>query len=475
MDREKMYYKLINFFKELSAVPRNSKHEDKIADYLCDFAKQRNLWYRKDEHNNVLIKKKASLGYESKNTILFQAHTDMVCVKTEDSNHDFSKDPIEIIEQDEILKAKDTSLGADDGIGVAFLMLLLDEENLKLPRIECLFTTEEEIGMNGASDFDYSDIEARYLINLDGEEENTAIVGCAGGISIEYTREDEIREYLGKRAFTLDISGLYGGHSGVDIDKGRINSNYLAARLLKEIKDIEIISWKGGTKDNAIANRTSVIFATATDNPIDYMNNIIENLDITDEDAGMLVSVHENKKKAKFMSISNKNSIDVLKLILNLKQDVIEWSKDVSGLVETSGNIGVVNISDGKIKIIESLRSSIDSKKDSVKDYNNEIAKSLGFKISEYGAYPGWKYNKNSKLEKIYIEAYKANHNGNDPIICAIHAGVECGMIFEKLPYLDMISLGPDVEDVHTVNETLYLKSCKTLLNTLLDMIKNLV
>ena len=279
------YNKLIDFFKEISKIPRNSKCEEKIADYLCDFAKKRNLWYKKDKNNNVIIKRKASIGYENKNTILFQAHTDMVCVKTKESKHDFSKDPIEIIQNERILKAKDTSLGADDGIGVAILMLLLDENEIKLPNIECLFTTEEEIGMNGARSFNYSDIEAKYLINLDGEEENTAIVGCAGGVTTEYTKEVNISECKDKKVYTLEINGLYGGHSGVDIDKGRMNSNYLAANLLDDIKDIEIISWKGGTKDNAIANSTSVIFASSNDSFKDLIDNKVESLDVTEEDA----------------------------------------------------------------------------------------------------------------------------------------------------------------------------------------------
>ena len=184
MNIQEKYEKLIYYFKEISKVPRNSKHEEKIANYLCDFANKLGLWYIKDENNNVLIKKEASKGYEERKTILFQAHTDMVCEKTVESSHNFEKDAIEIVENNGLLKAKDTTLGADDGIGVAYLMLLLSDNEIKLPAIECLFTTEEEIGMNGARSFDYSNISAHYLINLDGEEENTAIVGCAGGVSV---------------------------------------------------------------------------------------------------------------------------------------------------------------------------------------------------------------------------------------------------------------------------------------------------
>ena len=471
MNIDEKYEKLISFFKELSKIPRNSKKEEKIADFLCNFAIERNLWYRKDEYNNVLIKRNASKGLENRKAILFQAHTDMVCEKTKDSTHDFDSDPIEIINEGDILRAKDTTLGADDGIGVAYLLLLLDDEEIKLPAIECLFTTQEEIGMNGARAFDYSDINASYLINLDGEEENTAIVGCAGGVSVNYSKVVKQEKCKGK-AYKLEISGLYGGHSGVDIDKGRTNSNLLVALLLEDISDIKIVSFNGGSKDNAIANRSETVFLSNLNVKLIIDKNL-SGVTFKNEDKNVKINV-SILDEYEYNCISNCESLKFLSLIRNLKQNVIEYSKDIEGLVETSGNIGIVNIKNGKISIVESLRSSVDAKRNLVKEYNNNLASSLEYEIKEEGEYPGWKYNKNSKLEKIYIQAYKKYHNGNDPIVCAIHAGVECGMIYEKLPHLDMISLGPDVKDVHTVNEKLYLLSCKTLLNTLLEIINNL-
>ena len=471
MNIDEKYEKLITFFKELSKVPRNSKKEERIAEFLCNFAKERNLWYRKDNFNNVLIKRKASIGYEDRKTIMFQAHTDMVCEKTKDSTHNFDTDPIEIIDEGDILRAKDTTLGADDGIGVAYLLLLLDDKDIKLPAIECLFTTQEEIGMNGARAFDYSDINASYLINLDGEEENTAIVGCAGGVSVNYSKVVKQEKCKGK-AYKLEISGLYGGHSGVDIDKGRTNSNLLVALLLEKISDIKIVSFNGGSKDNAIANRSEIIFLSNL-NVKSIIDKNLSGVTFKNEDKNVKINV-SILDDTEYNYISNGESLKFLSLIRGLRQNVIEYSKDIEGLVETSGNIGIVNIKNGKISIVESLRSSVDEKRDEIKEYNNNLANSLEYEIREDGEYPGWKYNKNSKLEKIYIQAYKKYHNGNDPIVCAIHAGVECGMIYEKLPHLDMISLGPDVKDVHTVNEKLYLLSCKTLLNTLLEIINNL-
>ncbi len=469
---EENYNKVIEFFKTISKIPRNSKNEKEIAEFLSSFAESRNLYYRKDKYNNVLIKKQASKGYEQKKTILFQAHTDMVCEKKEDSNHDFTKDPIKVIEDKNTLHAKDTTLGADDGIGVAFLMFLLDDENIKHPNIECLFTTEEEIGMNGAKNFDYySDIKASYLINLDGEEENTAIIGCAGGITLKYSK-DLITENVNNEVYELSISNLYGGHSGVDISKNRKNSNLLAATLLKELESIQIISFIGGSKDNAIANNTKVIF-TSSNNPTDIINNELSKITFTKEDSNIEVSCKKINNK-NYKAISIEESKNILTLITNLKQNVIEYNKYEKSVVETSGNIGVVRVESDKCLIKESLRSSDDLKKDMYKNKNDNLATSLGFKKESESSYPGWKYNPNSKLKDVYINAYKKYHDNKEPILCDIHAGVECGMIYEKLPNLDMISLGPDITDVHTVNETLYLSSCKTLLKTLLEIIANL-
>ncbi|MGN1013496.1 MAG: M28 family peptidase [Clostridia bacterium] len=308
MELDKKYNKLIHFFKEISKVPRNSKKEEKIAAYLCEFAQKRNLWYRVDESNNVIIKKKASKGYEDKKTILFQAHTDMVCEKTKDSTHNFNSDPIEIIETTKILTAKDTTLGADDGIGVAYLLLLLDDEDIPHPNIECLFTTQEEIGMYGARDFNYSDIEASYLINLDGEEENTAIVGCAGGVSVHYIKELKL-ENESKEVYKLIISGLFGGHSGVDIDKNRINSNYLASKILINIEDVRLISFIGGNKDNAIANNTEVIFSTKEKNIDLCLNKALEDIELTDADKNLKVDIESIDYEGESISLEESKKL----------------------------------------------------------------------------------------------------------------------------------------------------------------------
>ena len=472
MNIEEKYEKLLYWFKEISKVPRNSCNEEKIADFICNFAKERNLEYRKDELFNVLIKKKASVGFENKDAIILQAHTDMVCEKTNNSTHNFENDPIEIVEREEILTAKDTTLGADDGIGVATLLLMLDDEEIEHPEIYCLFTTQEEIGMCGAKYFDYSGIEAKYLINVDGEEENTAIVGCAGGIRVNYEREYELTDNENE-TYSIEVSGLQGGHSGVDINKNRINSNLLTAKILSKLENVKIISFVGGNKDNAIPNYTKAVFSSNETNINEIIEEVKNNLEISEEDKNLKIVLLKEEKGNK--AISQEETKQILDLIINLKQNVIEYSKDARGLVETSGNVGVVEIINGKSKIQELIRSSDDNKKEEIRNYNNNLAQKNGYSIYENSDYPGWKYSPNSKIEKAYIESYIEVHNGQTPIVCAIHAGVECGMIYKKMPHLDMISIGPDIVDVHTVKETLYLESCKKFLNTFLKLIEKLL
>ena len=479
MNIEEKYSKLIYWFKEISKVPRNSCEEEKIADFICNFAKERGLEYRKDDLYNVIIKKKASSGFEYKKPIILQAHTDMVCEKTSDSLHDFEKDGIQIVATKETFTAKDTTLGADDGIGVATLLFMLDDEEIVHPDIYCLFTVQEEIGMDGAKYFDYSGIDATYLINVDGEVENTAIVGCAGGVRVQYEKKLELTDEIDS-VYKIKIYGLHGGHSGVDIDKNRLNSNYLLALIFSKLENVKIKSFIGGNKDNAIPSSAEAIFSTTSNNIDRVIAGVVDSMKLSECDKNLRVEVSEKLSKEEIESeeakrfINEQESKNLIDLILNLKQGVIEYSKDVDGLVETSGNIGIVQVLNGKAIITELIRSSYDYKKENVKSVNNNLAKKYGYEIFESSTYPGWKYTPNTKIEKAYIEAYKEVHNLQEPIICAIHAGVECGMIYKKMPHLQMISIGPDIVDVHTVKETLYLSSCKKFLYTLIKLIEKL-
>lgn len=261
----------------------------------------------------------------------------------------------------------------------------------------------------------------------------------------------------------------------MDIDKNRLNSNYLMALILSKLENVKINSFIGGNKDNAIPNYTEAIFSTTSKNINEVIASVVNSLKISESDKNLQVEVFENLDEENLKKFINKQeSANLIDLLLNLKQGVIEYSKDIEGLVETSGNIGIVKVLDGKATIVEMIRSSDDLKKENIKNVNNNLATKYGYEILENSSYPGWKYAPNTKLEKSYIEAYKEVHNMQEPIICAIHAGVECGMIYKKMPHLQMISIGPDIVDVHTVKETLYLDSCKKFLNTLIRLIEKL-
>ena len=469
-----IFNELIYWFKEISKIPRNSGQEERICDFICDFAKQRGLEYKKDKLYNVIIKKEATIGYEKNDAIIFQAHLDMVCEKTQESLHNFEKDGIKIIQTTKTLTALDTTLGADDGIGIATLLLLLNRNDILHPDIYCLFTVQEETGMDGARNFDYSEINAKYLINVDHEDEKTGIVGCAGGIRVKYTKKCEIKDITGN-IYKIIVSGLQGGHSGDDIGKNRLNSNYVMAAILNKLTHLKIVSFIGGNKDNVIPNYTEAIISTTSNNIQTTIDSLVNSLNISEEDKHLKIDViSEFKKTNEPKPISIEESNNFIQLLLNLKQNVIEYNKDIPGLVETSGNIGIVRLEDGDISITEMIRSSDDEKMNSIKLLNNSIAIKYGYSSFELSSYPGWKFRPNTYIEKAYIEAYKEVHNQEKPNICVIHAGLECGIIYKKMPNLQMISIGPDIENAHTVKETLFLNSCKKYLQTLLKLIENL-
>jgi dipeptidase D len=459
------YNRLLEIFDEIVKIPRDSSKEDKIAKYVCDFAENLGLEYRIDDYYNVIVKRKADSGMENKKSLMFQAHLDMVCEKIIDSNHNFDTDPIEVIKKEDIYTAKDTTLGADDGIGVSIALLLMEDKDIKLPLTYFLFTTNEETGMDGAKNVDLSDVNVDYMINLDSEEEDSIIIGCAGGETITFEKEFNTNT-LSNNIFILNINGLKGGHSGVDIDKGRISSNYLGAYILSKLDDVKLITFVGGTKTNAIPNNSEIVFSTDNvDKSI--IDSIMEELEITEEDKNVNITIEEIN--GTFDSLSIEDSNDIISLIMNLKQNVIYKSTSV----DTSGNIGIIKLDKGKIVLLESLRSNINSKLKEVREDNIKLATSLGFNNTIDEGYPGWDYDYDSELLKKYVSSYKETHDGNEPIISSIHAGLECGLLKNKISEdTQIISVGPTLEDVHTVDETLYLDSCKKLINTLYNFIE---
>ena len=337
MDIDIKYKRLLEIFEEISKIPRNSTKEEKIALFVGEFAKKLELEYKIDDYYNVIVKKEASEGMENNEKVMFQAHLDMVCEKTIDSDHNFDKDPIEILKNDFLYTAKDTTLGADDGIGVSTLLLLMESNDIKLPETYFIFTTQEEMGMDGAKNIDLSNIDTAYLINLDSEEENSVIVGCAGGLTLYFDRNDTLYD-INDSIYELNISGLKGGHSGVDIDKGRMNANYLSALLLSKLPNVHLISFSGGTKPNVIPSESKVLFSTKSSHIEEDITGIINDIDFCFDDKDAKINI--KRLDGEYQGLSELASKEILSLILELNQNVISKNENI----ESSGNVAIIEV-----------------------------------------------------------------------------------------------------------------------------------
>ncbi|MBQ6546527.1 MAG: beta-Ala-His dipeptidase [Bacilli bacterium] len=464
IDMNSKYERLLELFEEISKTPRKSGSEKEIALFVCNFAEKLGLEHSMDNYYNVIVKRPADEGMEEKKKLMFQAHLDMVCEKVSDSNHDFSKDPIDIIKSEGLYTANGTTLGADDGIGVSILLLLMETSDIKLPLTYFVFTTQEETGMAGAKNIDFNGVDVNYLINLDSEEENSIIVGCAGGVTLYFEKENHLYD-ISDPVYQIEISGLKGGHSGVDIDKNRVNAICLSAKILSALSSVHLISFNGGTKTNVIPSNSTVVFSTKSENMEEDINSVINNIDFCPEDKDLSISV--KKLEGEFQGLSELASKEIISLLLDLQQGVISKAD----IVETSGNIAIIEMNGEIVKLCESMRSNVSEQLVNYRDMNITLADSLGFIIKAGEEYPGWDYNPKSNLIDLYVSAYQTVHNGEKPIISSIHAGLECGLLKDKLSDVDIISIGPDVKDVHTPNERLHLDSCKKLISTIIEFI----
>ena len=462
--------RVFQYFEEISAIPRASGNEAAIADYLCRFAAERGLTHIRDANNNVLIKKAATEGQEAYAPILLQGHTDMVCEKNGDTVHDFERDPISLILEGNRLRADGTTLGADNGIAVAMMLALLDGELDAHPALECLFTTEEETGMGGAIAFDYSALSARYMINLDSEEETVITVGCAGGIRTDLTLPI-IREPIGDREVCrVELTGLGGGHSGADIHTGRASANLLLGRLLSALPDVRLISIEGGSKDNAITREACALIAV----PSAAMASMML-LKLGDEVAGELVPEDQNCRivcetemdpPAFDGMMDEVSTARVIGLLANAPCGVLAMSHEVEGLVEYSRNLGILRTHEDAVRITFTSRSSRESHLDATVSALGALAAALGGTAEHHSRYPGWEYAPVSPVRDAYQAAYTAVCGGDMKVV-AIHAGLECGYIKKQLPNMDIISIGPDMKDIHSPDEVLYLDSVERVWNVL--------
>ena len=472
--------KVLNFFREITRIPRESGHEEQIVAYLQRFAADRGLECKTDKVGNVMIAKPASKGYEDHPTVVLQGHTDMVCEKKSTSNFDFSKDPIHYVIEDGWMVAHDTTLGADNGIGVASAMAILDDDTLAHPRVECLFTVSEETGLDGARAVKKGFITGKTLINLDDEDEGYFCVGCAGGndtIGTFTYREKKLQPGAVVTKFT--IGGGQGGHSGDDIDKGRINGVQQIARFLHEIWscNVDLCEVVAGNKRNAIARGGEAVVAIPARSEAkvvalfnDFAARLKAEYAVTDPGLYFQAEPVQWKKGA----IDRGTARRVIQALISIPHGVTAMSADIPGLIETSTNLASVKMEAGhKIVVGTMQRSSVNSQRIFLAKRVASVLELAGAKVRQSDGYPGWKPNMNSHVKDVCVASYKRLF-GREPVVRAIHAGLECGLFTEKFPDMDMIAFGPTLRGVHAPGERLDLASLDRFWAVLLDVLKNM-
>lgn len=468
---------IFKYFNEISNIPRCSHKEDRIADYLVQFAKSRNLKYIKDQENNLIIKREIG----SQKTVALQAHIDMVCIKTESSSHDFSNEPLTLQLVNNLLSAKNTTLGADNGIGVAYMLALLADTSYDGPNLECIFTTNEEDGMTGASNLDITNLESKFLLNLDSEEEGKLYVSCAGGIVCNFHIPIK---YKLKQGYTyiIKISGLKGGHSGLEIDKKRGNAIKQAARILNYLQEesiaFRLVEINGGKKHNAIPEDTTIKILLKTTDQLEDLKALVNNcqnifqkeLRNNDPDVKVTLTYINNEQINTF---SKSTTITLIGLLNLLPNGVIKMDDELPLLVETSSNVGKVIQENDLVKITTSLRSSKKESIDSLLEMFDQLKTAFNLQFSTEYSYPGWSYDKNSILKEMAKEIYFNLFNEKLEEI-AIHAGLECGFFKNKKADLDIISFGPNIYKIHTPDEAVDIISVRKVYEFLKSLLKDL-
>ncbi len=472
---------VFDYFAEVCKVPRPSKKEEKMIAYLKDFASRHGLPFKTDDAGNVIISKAATPGHEKAMKVVLQSHMDMVCEKNAGTAHDFDNDPIETYIDGEWLKAKGTTLGADNGIGVATQLAVLASDTIEHGPLECLFTVDEETGLTGAFALQPGFMDGEMLINLDSEDEGEIFIGCAGGINttvdFAYAEQEVPQGYAGLK---ISVSGLTGGHSGDDINKNRANANKLLVRILSkvaEIADMRLCTIEGGNLHNAIPREAQAVIAI----PNADKEAVRAAVNIFAADAEEEFSATEPSMKIALETVTAPaSSIDsgvaarLTKALHGVFNGVFAMSQDIPGLVETSSNLASVKMDKpGNIRIVTSQRSSIASARDNVRNTVASVFELAGAKVNSNDGYPGWKPDTSSKLLAITVDAYKRLF-GTEPKVKAIHAGLECGLFKEKYPALDMVSFGPTLRGVHSPDERMLIPTVEKFWKHLLEVLANI-
>lgn len=468
-------------FAKINQIPRPSKHEEKMIAYLKQFGKDHGLETKVDETGNVLIKKPATKGFENRATTILQSHMDMVCDKLVDVDIDFYNDPIQTYVDGDWLKAKGTTLGADDGIGDAIELAILDSDDIEHGPIECVFTRDEETGLTGAFGMKAGFMSGKYLINLDSEDEGQIFISCAGGINTTAVFHPK-REEAPKGYFFMEASlkGLVGGHSGDDINKKRANAIKILGRFLynEQTKmDLRLAQWNSGRMHNAIPRDGKVVFAIPADKKDEVKADFnVFSKDVEDEYHVTDTSMAWNLVSADAQKVMDKTtSSNLIKAVQAVDNGVLAMCQDeaLAWMVETSSNIASIQSEDDKVTVVSSQRSNVMSNLRNMANSVKACFELAGADVIQNDGYPAWKMNPNSKLVKITVDAYKKLFH-KDPVVKGIHAGLECGLFSEKYPDLDMVSFGPTLRYVHTPDERLHIPTVQMVWDHLLEILKNI-
>ena len=468
---------VFRFFEMICAVPHGSGNTKALSDLCCAFAREHGLDYTQDNANNVVITAPAAPGYENAPTVILQGHLDMVCAKAPDCDKDMQTEGLDLFTEGNLIGARGTSLGGDDGIAVAMMLALLDDPTLPRPRIEAVFTADEEIGMLGATALDASGLRGRTMLNIDSEEEGVFTVSCAGG-ALATLRWSAAYKELSAQTLRLCVSGLCGGHSGTEINKGRANANILMGALLRALSglsSLRLCALNGGTADNAIPRSCCATVALCPADMDAAMQIVQTQADIfrkefasTEPELAVSAAFSGEEPCRALTAEASLNLIRALTLVPNGIQSM---SRAIPGLPETSLNLGVLSLSDSGALMHFCVRSSVNSRKETLLDRLRCVAEATGAACEISGVYPAWEYSEFSPLRERMTAVYRAQY-GCEPKIDAIHAGLECGILAEKLPGLDCVSFGPNIPDIHTERERLSVSSVQRTWALLLEVLR---
>lgn len=470
---------VFQYFEKICSIPHGSTNVGQISNYLVEFAKERGLKYRQDEKLNVIIWKDGSEGYEQSEPVILQGHMDMVAVKVDGCDKNMETDglDLEVLDGD-LISAKGTSLGGDNGIAVAIMLAVLDDDSIAHPPLEAVFTVDEEIGMLGADYIDVSDLKGRLFMNMDSEDEGVFTVSCAGGATatciLPYDTETMTADVLKVR-----LDGFIGGHSGVEINKGRLNANVTLGRILygAEYEDFRLISVNGGEKDNAIATYSEAVIAV----PKDQIEQTKETMQAVMAEVQAEYSAVDPDIKISFEEQGEQEvtcmtalaTASVITCLVNLPNGIQRMNPEMEGMVQTSLNLGILSTSDADVRFSYAVRSSSETEKEFLIDKLHSLTEFLGGSVEISGAYPGWEYKSDSRLRDVMVETYKSLY-GKEPVVEGIHAGLECGMFSAKMEGLDAVSFGPQMANVHTTNEVLSISSTKRTWDLVLKVFEKL-